>query len=140
LQPGTYIVNGPVTFDSQSNVSGSGVTIISSGNVTINGGATLNLTAPLAGASSGVPGVVFADPNSATIKLNGGSAAAFQGALYFPQSNITFAGNSSNGNNGCTQIVANTISFTGSTNLGSNCTGDGTATINSASSGVALVQ
>jgi len=140
LQPGTYIVNGPVTFESQAQVSGSGVTIIASGAVTVNGGASLNLSAPTANASSGVPGIVLASPTTASSKINGGSSSAFQGALYFPNANIEFTGNSANGGNGCTQVVADTVTFKGSASLGSNCSAAGTAPINSASNGVTLVQ
>lgn len=141
LQPGTYIVNGPITFNAQATVNGNGVTIISSGAVTINGGATLNLSAPQAGAGVGVPGIVLASTDSSSSdKLNGGSTAALQGAIYFPHANLEFAGNSVNGSNGCTQVIANTISFKGSATLGSNCTGLGTTPIASATSSVTLVK
>ena len=140
LQPGTYIVNGSITFDSQASINGSGVTIIASGGVKVNGGASVNLTAPLANAAAGVPGVVLASPSTNAATLNGGSSSAFQGAIYFPNSNITFTGNSTNGASGCTQVIASTVTFTGSATLGSSCNNAGTATINSANSGVALVQ
>lgn len=140
LNPGTYIVNGPVTFDSQATVTGNGVTIIASGAVTINGGASLNLSAPLADASAGVPGVVLASPSTTSATINGGSSSAFQGVIYFPNSNITFTGNSENGSSGCTQVVGYTITFKGSANLGSSCSNTGVTPINSASSGVTLVE
>ena len=140
MAPGTYIVNGAISFGSQAQISGTGVTIISSSTVTINGGATVNLTAPLANAAVGVPGVVMASNSSSGSKINGGSSSAFQGALYFPNSNIEFTGNSANGGNGCAQVVAYTVTFKGSATLGSNCNGAGVATINSASNGVALVE
>lgn len=140
LAPGTYIVNGPISFSSQAQVSGTGVTILSSSTITINGGASLALSAPVAGAAAGVPGVVMASTSSASSKINGGSSSAFQGALYFPNSNIEFTGNSANGGQGCTQVIGYTVTFKGSASLGSSCSGAGTATINSAGNGVALVQ
>ncbi len=147
LNPGTYIVNGPITFDSQATVQGNGVTIIASGSVTVNGGATLNLAAPTGddgeegeGGASGIPGVVLASPSTTSATINGGSSSAFQGAIYFPNSNITFTGNSANGANGCTQVIAYSITFKGSATLGSSCNNAGTTPINSANSGVALVQ
>lgn len=140
LQPGTYIVNGPVTFNAQATISGTGVTIISSNSFTINGGANINLSAPVSGASAGVPGVLMASTSSSASKINGGASTGFQGALYFPKSDIEFSGNSSGGGNGCLQVVANTVSFKGSANMGTNCANDGVATINSADNGVALVE
>jgi hypothetical protein len=142
LGPGLYIVNGPVTFDAKATVIGNGVTIISSGAVTINGGATLNLTAPPAGdQNGGVPGVVLASTDSSSNnKLNGGSTSDFTGAIYFPHADIEFTGNSANGGNGCTQLIANAITFKGSATFGSNCAGSGTTPIPSVPSSVTLVK
>ncbi len=146
LQPGTYVVNGPVTFDSQATIGGSGVTIVTSGTVTVNGGATVNLSAPSGNGddeedgSAGLPGILLASPNAASATINGGSSQTLQGAIYFPNTNITFTGNSINGASGCTQVIGYTVTFRGSANLGSSCANAGTTAINSVGSGVVLVQ
>jgi hypothetical protein len=51
-----------------------------------------------------------------------------QGAVYMPQSNIQFTGNSAT-SNGCTQVIGLTVTFSGNSGLQSNCTGSGTRTI-----------
>ncbi len=57
-----------------------------------------------------------------SFKFNGGASQALTGAIYVPKGAATFAGGTSSGN-GCTQLVADTITFTGSSNFALNCNG-----------------
>lgn len=97
------------------------------GTVTINGGATLTATAPTSGTTSGL--AFFADANapSATNKFNGGSTQSIVGAIYMPSQTVLYTGGVATGS-GCTQLVADQISFTGNSAVESNCTGKGTKT------------
>ncbi|MBF0307671.1 MAG: hypothetical protein HQL41_18765 [Alphaproteobacteria bacterium] len=136
LQPGVYIVDGgDFDVNGQATISGDGVTIILTsssgsdwGEVTINGGADVNLTADDEGDYAGV--VMFSDPDSdpISVRFNGGADLAMTGALYFPTGAVTFNGNSS-GSSACTQIVGLTVEFSGSSGIGSDCTGVGTQSI-----------
>ena len=130
MNPGVYIIDqGSLTVNGQASITGAGVTIVftssTGGNwatATINGGATVNLTAPT---SSGI--VLYGDRNmpvATGFKLNGGSTQIFGGAVYLPEAALTFNGNSASPN-GCTQLIADTIHFSGTTNLALNCTGYG---------------
>lgn len=134
LSPGVYVVNGgSIKINGGAQVSGSGVTIFltgSAGNyaqMDINGGATVNLTAPNSGTYAGV--LFFQDRNAPAggdNKFNGGSAMSLNGALYFPGQQVSFQGNTSNAG-GCTRIIADTVTFTGDATLGNACAALGLA-------------
>ena len=133
LQPGVYIIDrGDLVVNGTTTLNGTGVTIILTsstgtgyGNVTINGGATINLSAPTSGAYAGV--VFYQDRNagtSGTNRFNGGANMNITGAIYFPQQLLDFTGGSSSSAT-CTQIVGRLITFTGNNNVTSNCPSSG---------------
>ncbi len=90
----------------------------------INGGARLNLSAPSSD-SDATKGMLFwaADGNTETMQINGNSNSTFEGAIYSPNGKIEWSGNGSE--QGCVQLVADTISFTGNAATGISC-GTGT--------------
>ncbi len=107
-----------------------GVTLVftsSSGNVfgaaTINGGATVKLTAPKSGPTAGIE--IFGDrrmPTGMAFQFNGGSTQIFNGAIYLPKAAASFSGGSGT-SNACTQLVADTVTFTGNSNFKIGCAG-----------------
>lgn len=127
---GTYIIDGgALDLSGQSTLSGTNVTIILTGSgsnyatVKIAGGATVNLTAPTTGTYAGL--AIFQDrnaPSGVTNSMEGGANQSITGAIYFPTESLKFAGNSS-GSATCTQLVVQQLTFTGSTSIGSNCSG-----------------
>jgi len=140
LQPGTYYIDrGSLSVNGGATLTGDGVTLVftsSTGsnyaNATINGGATVNLSAPTTGSTAGI--VMFGDrdaPVGTTYKFNGGAAQIFTGAIYVPQGAAQYAGGA-NTSKACTQLVANTITFTGNANFAINCSGTGTKPLGSA--------
>jgi Flp pilus assembly protein TadG len=142
MAPGTYFVKGgSFKVNAGANLTGSGVTIVltedSSGSyatTSINGNATITLSAPTSGATAGL--VFMQDrnaPSSGTDTFNGGAAMAITGALYFPTQTVQYAGNS-NGASTCTEIIAYDLKFTGDSNLNNNCAGTGVTAIGSSSS------
>lgn len=130
LDRGTFQVNGGATL------SGTGVTIVftsSTGSnyatASINGGATLNLTAPSTGPTAGI--VVYGSrnmPTSSTFSFNGGAGQVFGGAIYLPDAAINYSGGAS-GSANCTQLIGDTVTFSGNANLAVNCAGVGTKNI-----------
>jgi len=132
LNPGVYYLEGDLDMSGGATLSGTGVTLVFTSNgssyasATINGGASLNLTAPTTGATAGI--VIFGDrnmPQGTSFKFNGGSSQNFTGAIYVPKGSVTYAGGA-NSSTGCTQLVADTITFTGNSNFAINCAGTGT--------------
>lgn len=141
LSPGVYVINGGVLkFNANANVSGSGVTFYLTNGATLDmaGNATANLAAPTSGDYSGL--LFYGDRTqaNATNTINGDSSSLLTGTIYFPSQEVEFLGNFS-GAGGCTQVVADTILYTGSSNFTTNCTGSGVPSIPIAGS-VALVE
>ena len=62
--------------------------------------------------------------SSSLIKLNGTAGSVLTGALYFPSQPVSYLGDMV-GSNGCTQVVAKTIAWSGNANLAADCTAYG---------------
>jgi len=133
LTSGIYIIDrGDLLVNGGATLQGTGVTIVltsSTGSgyatVHINGGATINLTAPTSGPTAGL--VFFQDqaaPSGSDV-FNGGATMAIQGAIYFPRQTVTFSGGSSSTTGGCTQLLASQVQFQGDATLQINCAGTG---------------
>jgi hypothetical protein len=123
-----------------------GVTIVfvnGSGNPgTINVGAqaTVNLIAPSSTSVSTHGIAIFQQRSTCTsngngngtscnASLQGGGNQNINGAIYFPNNAISYAGGSSTTAYQCTQLIADTITFTGGSTFGSDCSSSGTQTI-----------
>ena len=63
---------------------------------------------------------------------SGGSTQSFGGALYLSTADVTFAGGADTTVSGCTQLIADTISFSGASNFALNCDGSGIKPLGSA--------
>jgi hypothetical protein len=126
LHPGIYYVSGgDFHINSNATVTGSGVTIyVAAGsNVNMNGNATVTLSAPTSGTYSGI--LFFGDRNGTGNNLfNGTANSSLTGDIYFPSESVSYQGNFS-GTNGCTQVVADTVTWTGNSNISVNCAAQG---------------
>jgi len=141
LQPGVYVIqSGDFKVNANANVSGDGVTIYLAGGsrVSMNGNATVSLSAPTSGIYSGV--LMYGDRTSTggQSTFNGTADSLLTGALYFPKQQVNYLGNFS-GKNGCTQVVADLIQWSGSSNISQDCTSLGMRDI-PATQSVALVE
>ena len=139
MNPGIYFIDrGSLQMAGGATLQGTGVTIIftsSTGanyaDATINGGATLAITAPTTGPTAGI--AMFGDrnmPTSTTFKFNGGDTQTIGGAVYLPKGTLQYAGGN-NANTNCTQVIGDTVSFVGNSLLKINCSGSGTRPIGS---------
>jgi Flp pilus assembly protein TadG len=140
LNPGVYYLDqGNLQVNGGATMTGSGVTLVftsSNGhnyaNATINGGATVDLSAPSSGPTVGM--VMFGDPSmtaGTAFKFEGGASQTLAGAVYLPEGSVSFAGGA-NTTTGCTQLIADTITFVGNSNFAINCQGVGTKPLGSA--------
>ncbi|BCG98085.1 hypothetical protein MesoLj131b_00850 [Mesorhizobium sp. 131-2-5] len=141
LQPGVYVIqSGDFKVNANANVSGDGVTIYLAGGsrVSMNGNATVSLSAPTSGTYSGV--LMYGDRTSTggQSTFNGTADSLLTGALYFPKQQVNYLGNFS-GKNGCTQVVADLIQWSGNSTINQDCTSLGMRDIPAAQS-VALVE
>ena len=123
LSPGTYVINGGAfKVNNNANLTGNGVTIYlaNGASTSMNGGATVTLSAPTSGTYSGI--LFFGDRSSPGVSqtFNGTAGSLMTGVLYFPTQDLSYLGDFS-GVNGCTQIVADQVSYSGNTSFGINC-------------------
>ncbi|WP_202359835.1 MULTISPECIES: pilus assembly protein TadG-related protein [Mesorhizobium] len=141
LQPGVYVIqSGDFKVNANANVSGDGVTIYLAGGsrVSMNGNATVSLSAPTSGTYSGV--LMYGDRTSTggQSTFNGTADSLLTGALYFPKQQVNYLGNFS-GKSGCTQVVADLIQWSGNSTISQDCTSLGMRDI-PATQSVALVE
>jgi len=128
LEPGLYIVEGDIKTNASGNIVGDGVTLILAAGGQIdnfNGSSTIQLSAPDSSAGAGDwEGMLFyQDRNDATTcsgnncnLLNGNLSSEFEGAVYFPNQEVTVNGGNS-ATSPCLQIVAWQVSFSGNSDM-----------------------
>src|SRR5215469_4163228 len=127
LAPGVYIIDGgTLKINANANLTGTGITFYLTNGATVqmNGNATVNLSAPTSGPFSGV--LFYGDRTMAYAiqKINGNASSVMTGAIYFPSQEVDVLGNFT-GANGCMQVVADTISYSGNSHFSSNCSAYG---------------
>jgi hypothetical protein len=128
-----YLDGGNLSVNGGGTLQGSGVTLVFTSQnrngfatASINGNATVNLTPPTTGGTAGI--VVFADrriPVGTDFKFNGGATQYLGGAIYVPTGAVDFSGGAGTSTN-CTQLIGNTVTFTGNSKFALNCNGYGT--------------
>lgn len=129
MSPGTYIISGG-SFDigAQATLTGTGVTIVLTGSpgdyatVTVNGGATVTLSAPTSGTYQGI--LFFGDRSASgtNLKFNGGSTMTLDGIIYAAASDVNLGGNGTTAGSSCTQVVSSSLTVSGNSYLGGGCT------------------
>ena len=129
LNPGVYYLDrGSLSINGGGAIVGTGVTLIFTSSTganwataNINGNASVNLTAPDFGPTAGV--VIYGDRNApvgTSFSLGGGSSQTFGGAIYAPKGAISYSGGASTSSS-CTQIIGDTVTFTGNSSVAINC-------------------
>ncbi len=127
LGAGTYTVAGNFalgTGGGGGTVTGSGVTIITSGSFTVAAGySNVTLTAPASGTLQGLV-VAGNGPGGASFS-EGASGNSLSGVFYFPIAPITLSGAGSVGNGAgqCLELIGSTITLSGGSALASTCAG-----------------
>ena len=137
LSGGIYVINGGgVDISGQYQVTGSGVMFVlkNGAYIKINGGSAINLTAPtstqlqsygstVAAANQLAGMLVFEDRSSSgsnKSNINGTTGTVLNGYLYFPSSQVNFAG-TAQVTSQCLMLVAKQIILSGTTNMTTFC-------------------
>ncbi len=141
FEPGLYIIKGSAltaggsttplmrSIDAAGNPPGAVTFYFTEGGFAkLNGTADLKLSAPATGPYAGL--LFFGSRSETGIKhiINGGASSALQGAIYAPASHVQYSGNSAAAS-GCTQLIANTITLTGNSDIQVDCENNGTEEI-----------
>jgi len=123
LAPGTHIFDGMNVQMNGGTLYGRGVTIIlinGSEISNINGGDTIDIEAQTSGTYAGL--AIFSDPltqpEGAETVINGNSNITIGGAVYYPNQDIRFGGNTASSSN-CTLLIANNLRLSGTSDLDS---------------------
>ncbi len=142
LQPGLYVINGPINFGGGATITGTGVTIVTSGTINWNNGAHITLSAPTKDATGGVvPGVLIAGTSTATSELAGGIQPTLTGVVYYPNGPINMSNGIGTSSTQCLEFIVNTLPISGGANLQASCSNYGALSFGANNSTVAtLVQ
>lgn len=110
---GNYIIKGNFINNTGGTMAGIDVTFALGGTFTLSGGTALDLAAPGALSSYGIPGILFATKSASATTITGGSNGKYAGLLYAPKSDLTISGGGSISTNGaaCLMIIAKTLSL-----------------------------
>jgi Flp pilus assembly protein TadG len=114
LGPGTYVINGDVSFGGNTTLSGTGVTLYLLGSTSLSGNVTLNLTAPTSGTYSGVL-LYEAASDIKPISLVGNAGSTFKGIVYAKNAAVDLKGNGSSSI--YTAFVVKSLSLVGNASL-----------------------
>jgi Flp pilus assembly protein TadG len=141
MSPGVYVVNGgTLKLNANTVLNGTGVMfyLTNGATLSINGSAKIDISAATTGTYAGI--LFFGDRSMPSAKqtINGDASSMMTGALYFPSQEVDLLGNFS-GLNGCMQVVADTIYYTGSSTFTDDCSATGMKTIRAAGN-VTLVE
>jgi len=119
--PGIYVLSGAGGFSCSGTptITGTGVMFYFTNNATFNcqGNDTIHFTAPTPTNCAGCPaqydGILFyQDPNdTAGPSIGGNTGTTYDGALYFPKSQVTFFGNNNTLTTGL--VVADALGLSG---------------------------
>ncbi len=133
MAAGVYVIDRQFSFSNNVvlNATG-GVTLVLNGNYAVNIGnnAEINITAPTAGATSGIAIMGPRESCGATRQVFSNNAVFnIQGAVYFPSQEVDFENNATSDSNGCVQIIGKTVYFSNNVTLPTSCSGDGISPI-----------
>jgi Flp pilus assembly protein TadG len=100
--------------------------VIGSGGLNINGNVNL-IANPTNNTKPDLDGVLFYDTEGTSghpvnVTINGNSSSIYGGAMFFPHGNVTWSGNAASSNH-CTEIVANQLNFSGTSDINLDFTG-----------------
>ena len=128
LKPGIYYVNGDISLGAQAVLTGTGVTIVTSGTLDMKGGSSMTLSAALAPLNPGdaipggaIPGVVFAGNSASSSSFHGNTSPALTGVVYYPNGALEFGGTAQGGSTGCLEVIAASVEMKGNSELAANC-------------------
>lgn len=135
LQPGTYYIDGgDFNVNAGAGVYGEGVTLVFTnstnpsypGAPTINGSATMDLSASTSGDYEGILmmrdplGAELSESNAGRWQVNGNSYSHYFGVIYAPGANVYMSGNATL-DDGCVQVVSSSVTFTGNFEITQAC-------------------
>jgi len=134
LEPGTYVIDGSeLRFGNSAMITGDDVTLIFMNDAemsNINGGNGFDLAAPSSGDYAGI--AIYADRDTmdpTEWRINGNADMSIYGAIYLPTLDIDYVGGAGTNATGCTQLVANRVSFNGNSGFQNNCDTAGTTSM-----------
>ncbi len=136
FSPGQYVFNGNMAFYGNNTLSGSNVTILTTGTFIGTNSFSITLTAPNSTAVSstgGIAGIALAGNTTGTVTVSGNDKFSTTGAVYFPNAMFDASGSSGLGSTSttCLEILAGSMKLTGSSYFNSSCSSVSATTFSS---------
>lgn len=124
FQPGIYFIEGgDFVFNSNAALFGSGMIFYLADGVEIrfNGTADMDIAAPTSGPYAGI--LFFGSRSATTMShtINGDAGVVIDGAIYTPASHIDLIGNAATSTVSCTQVIGDSVGFSGNGSIGIEC-------------------
>ncbi|MBB4423384.1 hypothetical protein GGD66_001924 [Bradyrhizobium sp. CIR48] len=113
---GTYFFYNASINMTGATVTGTAVNIVLLGNssLTINGG-TITLSALASNPTyPALSGVLIDDQSTGSVNISGNGGIKLAGSMYFPKADVSFSGTTQPENTTCSQVIAKTLSMSGS--------------------------
>ena len=127
--PGTYFFrdanldfSGTIICNTCTPANGVTLVLLGNSQLTINGGAIVDLWAsPVNTFDSHLNGVLIDDQaphsNGTSVSINGGTTVKLGGVMYFPNVDVTYNGGTQSSNTTCTAVIANSLNMGGNAYL-----------------------
>lgn len=124
FDPGIYFIEGGAfQVNANSQINGTGVIFFLADGVeiTFNGTADFDISAPTTGPYAGI--LIFGSRSATTMthRINGDAGVTMDGAIYTPESHLEFIGNTATSAVSCTQIIGDTVGFSGNGSIAIEC-------------------
>ena len=116
LTPGTYYVNGNISLRNSSILTGTGVTIVTSGNIELEQSSTINLAAANGDVGGAVGGIVIVSTGS-SIRLENSGTRNLTGVIYAPNASLSIDNNATLTTTSCLQYIVGNATIGNNANM-----------------------
>lgn len=107
---GAYYISGNFTNATAGSMTGTDVSFILGGQVTLSGAAALNLTAPASGGTGAIKEILIVTTTSGGTVIEGAGNSVLSGTIYVPNSALSVrSGGKLSGSGKCWSLVAQTV-------------------------------
>lgn len=116
LNPGTYYVNGNISLRNSSILTGTGVTIVTSGSIVLEQSSTIDLAAANGDVGGAIGGIVIVSTGS-SIRLENSGTRNLTGVIYAPNASLSIDNNATLTTTSCLQYIVGNATIGNNANM-----------------------